>query len=83
MDHGPINTKGIMANLTNVKLWLHGLLAVFKSAFAASAAGVLVMPSVFSFTKLGFLNMIKLSAVPAMVNVCAYLKTSPVPDLEK
>jgi len=71
----------MIAKLTNFSLWLHGLAAAFISAFATSAMGVLVMPDVFSFTKVGFLNMAKLSAIPALVNVCAYLKTSPVPAL--
>jgi hypothetical protein len=36
---------------------------------------------VFTFDRAGFLNMVKLATVPALLAVFAYLKSSPVPAL--
>lgn len=71
----------MIAKLTNFNIWLHGLAAVFISTFSTSAMGLIMLPDVFSFTKVGMLNMAKMSALPALVSVFAYLKTSPVPAL--
>lgn len=62
------------------KAWLHGLAALFISTFATSASGMLALPTVFNFTHDGLLNMIKVSAVPALTAVFGYLKASPLPD---
>lgn len=71
----------MVAKLTNVRVWLHGLIAAFVSAFATGASGVIGLPTVFTFDKVGLINMIKLATVPAMLAVFAYLKSSPVPAL--
>lgn len=71
----------MIANLKNINIWAHGLAAAFISAFATSAMGFIVLPTVFSFDRNGFINMAKMSCVPALVNVFAYLKSSPVPEL--
>lgn len=71
----------MVAKLTNVRVWLHGLIAAFVSAFATAASGVIALPTVFTFDKVGLINMIKLATVPAMLAVFAYLKSSPVPAL--
>lgn len=65
----------------NTKIWLHGLFAAFISTFATSASGFIALPTVFNFTHNGIINMVKLSAIPAMVAVFGYLKTSPLPAL--
>jgi hypothetical protein len=65
-----------------VKLWLHGLFAAAISAAASAASGVIALPSVFTLNKAGFINMGRLAAVPAMLAVCLYLKSSPVPPVE-
>lgn len=65
----------------NTKLWLHGLFAAFISTFASSASGFIMLPGVFNFTHNGLINMAKVSALPAMIAVFAYLKTSPLPPL--
>jgi hypothetical protein len=67
------------ANFTNVKVWLHGLLAAAISAFSTAASGAVALPTVFSFTRDGVINMIKLATVPALLAVFGYLKASPLP----
>jgi hypothetical protein len=61
------------------KTWLHGLFAAAISTFATSASGAIALPTVFTFDKNGMINMLKLSAVPAMIAVFTYLKQSPLP----
>jgi hypothetical protein len=63
------------------KVWLHGLIAAFISAFSTAASGAIALPTVFNFSHDGLLNMIKLSVVPAMLAVFGYLKASPLPGL--
>jgi hypothetical protein len=65
--------------LENFKIWLHGLLAAAISAFSTAASGAIALPTVFSFSKDGVINMVKLATVPALLAVFAYLKTSPIP----
>lgn len=69
------------SNLTNVKVWLHGLVAAMISAFATGAAGVFALPTVFTFNKIGFINMVKLGTIPAIVSAFLYLKASPLPAI--
>jgi hypothetical protein len=73
-----IHKDGIMNNL---KIWIHGLVAAGISAFASAASGAIALPAVFTFDRAGFLNMVKLATVPALLAVFAYLKSSPVPAL--
>jgi len=65
-----------------VKIWFHGLFAAAISAAASAASGAIALPSVFTLNKAGFINMGRLAAVPAMLAVLLYLKTSPVPSVE-
>jgi hypothetical protein len=65
----------------NFKLWVHGLAAATISSFSSAASGVLLLPNVFTFDKPGFINMVKISVVPALLAAFAYLKSSPVPAL--
>jgi hypothetical protein len=62
------------------KVWLQGLAAAGISAFASAASGAIALPTVFTFDRVGFLNMVKLAAVPALLAVFAYLKSSPLPE---
>jgi hypothetical protein len=73
-----IHKDGIMNSL---KVWIHGLAAAAVSAFASAASGAIALPTVFTFDRAGFLNMVKLATVPALLAVFAYLKNSPVPAL--
>lgn len=66
--------------MTSVRVWLHGLAAAGVSAFASAASGAIALPGVFTFDRVGFLNMVKMATVPAMLAVFAYLKSSPVPE---
>lgn len=67
--------------MDDFKIWLQGLAAAGISAFASAASGAIALPTVFTFDKVGFLNMVKVAAVPAMLAVFAYLKSSPLPVL--
>jgi hypothetical protein len=67
--------------MNSVKVWFHGLAAAGVSAFASAASGAIALPSVFTFDWIGLVNMAKLAAVPALLAVFAYLRTSPVPAL--
>jgi hypothetical protein len=69
--------------MNNLKIWLHGLAAAAISAFASAASGAIALPTVFTFDKIGLLNMTKMATIPALLAVFAYLKTSPVPPLTK
>jgi hypothetical protein len=64
-----------------LKIWIHGLAAAAVSAFASAASGAIALPTVFTFDRTGFVNMVKLATVPALLAVFAYLKSSPVPSL--
>lgn len=63
----------------NFKIWFRGLMAAAISAFSTAASGALTLPTVFNFSHNGFMNILKLSTVPALLAVFAYLKQSPVP----
>ncbi len=67
--------------MKNFILWIHGLAAVSISAFASSASGFLLLPSVFNFSHDGIVNMVKVSTVPALLAAFAYLKASPLPPV--
>jgi hypothetical protein len=67
--------------MNSFKIWVHGLAAAAISAFASAASGAIALPNVFTFDRTGFLNMAKLAAVPALLAVFAYLKSSPIPTL--
>lgn len=59
--------------------WFHGLGAVVISSFSTSAAGIIALPTVFNFSKAGFINMAKMSCIPALLAAFLYLKQSPLP----
>jgi hypothetical protein len=67
----------------NTRIWLHTIGAAFISSFSTSASGMLMLPSVFNFSHDGLMNMIKVSAVPALAAVFGYLKASPLPPLDQ
>jgi hypothetical protein len=79
LQRDEIHKDGIMNSL---KIWIHGLAAAAISAFASAASGAIALPTVFTFDRAGFLNMVKLATVPALLAVFAYLKSSPVPALD-
>ena len=69
--------------MSEVTVWLKGLAAAGISAFASAASGAIALPTVFTFDRVGFFNMLKLATVPAMLAVFAYLKSSPLPAAER
>ncbi len=66
--------------MNSFRVWVHGLAAAAISAFATAASGAIALPGVFTFDRAGFLNMVKMATVPALLAVFAYLKSSPVPE---
>lgn len=67
--------------MNSVKVWFHGFAAAVVSAAASAASGAIMLPTVFTLDKTGFINMGKLAAGPALLAAFAYLKASPVPAL--
>lgn len=65
----------------NFRVWFHGLMAATISTFATAVSGFIGLPSVFTFDKNGMINVLRMSAVPTIIAVLAYLKQSPVPVL--
>lgn len=64
---------------SNTRAWLHGLFAIVISAFATSASGIIMLPTVFNFSHDGIINMIKVAGAPALLAAFTYLKQSPLP----
>lgn len=62
----------------NFKLWIRGLVSAAISAFSTAASGAITLPTVFNFSHDGLMNILKLSAVPTLLVVLAYLKQSPL-----
>ena len=65
----------------NTKVWLHGLFAGAIGSFSTGAGGVLTLPGVFNLSHEGLINLAKITLVPALLTVFAYLKQSPLPEL--
>ena len=65
----------------NTKIWLHGLFAGAIGSFSTAAGGALTLPEVFNLSHDGLINLAKITLVPALLTVFAYLKQSPLPVL--
>jgi hypothetical protein len=65
----------------NTKVWLHGLFAGAIGSFSTAAGGVLTMPGVFNFSHDGLIDVAKITLIPALLTIFAYLKQSPLPAL--
>ena len=65
----------------NTKTWLHGLFAGAIGSFSTAAGGVLSLPGVFNFSHAGLINLAKITLIPALLTIFAYLKQSPLPAL--
>ena len=67
--------------MNSLKAWLHGLLAAAIGAAASTASATLSMPGTFNlYSKLGLINLGKLSLPSAAVAAFLYLKQSPLPS---
>lgn len=67
----------------NTKTWLHGLFAGAIGSFSTAAGGVLTLPGVFNFSHDGLINLAKVTLIPALLTIFAYLKQSPLPALSQ
>jgi hypothetical protein len=65
----------------NTKVWLHGLFAGVIGSFSTAAGGALTLPGVFNLSHEGLVNLAKITLIPALLTVFAYLKQSPLPAL--
>lgn len=63
----------------NFKIWLRGLIAAAISAFATAGTGAIALPTVFNFSHDGLINILKITVVPTIAAVFAYLQKSPIP----
>jgi hypothetical protein len=66
---------------TTTKKWLKGLAATAISTLANTVSGLILLPSVFNFSKTGMENTAKLIAVPVIGALCLYLQKSPLSDV--
>lgn len=61
--------------------WLKGLAATAISTLANTVSGLLLLPSVFNFSKAGIANTVKLAVIPVISALCLYLQKSPLSDV--
>jgi hypothetical protein len=66
----------------NWKVWLQGLLAAAITAFSTAISGALALPTVFTWNRIGLINVLKLATIPTVLAFFGYLKQNPVPQLE-
>lgn len=65
---------------STTKAWLYGAGTTFISAFSTAATGALTLPTVFNTSHDGMWNVVKLTVVPALINLFSYLAKSPLPS---
>ena len=65
----------------NTQVWLHGLFAGAIGSFSTAAGGALTLPGVFNLSHDGLINLAKITLIPSLLTVFAYLKQSPLPAL--
>ena len=65
---------------TNVKAWLHSIMAAAIGGASNAALGALAMPDTFNFSHAGLINLGKIALVGALVPVLTLLKQSPLPS---
>ena len=58
--------------MNNLKTWIHGMAAAAISAFASAASGAIALPTVFTFDRTGFLNMVKLATAVSYTHLDVY-----------
>ena len=66
----------------NWKSWLQGLLAAAVTAFSTAISGALALPTVFTWNRVGLINVLKLATIPTVLAFFGYLKQNPTPMLE-
>lgn len=64
----------------NLKTWIHSIIAAAVGGAATSVSAVLVAPTSFNFTSIGWENIGKVALAGAIIPVLALLKKSPLPD---
>lgn len=67
--------------MSNLKIWLHGLLAAVIGGASTAASAALVDTVTFNFSHAGLIALGKISASAAAISTIAYLKQSPVPAM--
>jgi hypothetical protein len=64
------------------KLWLHGLISAFVTGATSAITAAIVKPEAFNLGA-GFHDILKLAGVAGFVGACAYLKQSPLPQIDE
>lgn len=69
-----------MAKLSSLSNWIRGLIAATIGGAATAVTAMIVSPDVFNFHDLSKLG--QMAAGGAFINLCFYLKQSPIPPPE-
>jgi hypothetical protein len=67
--------------MSNLKIWIHGLLAAVVGGASTAASAALVDNVTFNFSHAGLVALGKISASAAAISTIAYLKQSPLPAM--
>lgn len=66
----------------NWSVWLQGLLAAAVTAFSTAITGALALPTVFTWDRIGLINVLKMATIPTVLAFFGYLKQHPTPQLQ-
>ena len=70
-----------MIDKEKVIAWLYGLIGSAINAGASAVSVMVISPNEFNFHD-GFLNLLKLFGVSAIMGIFLYLKQSPLPSVK-
>jgi len=65
------------------KVWAKGIAAALIGGGASAVAAAMTAPGIMNGTRGGWMLLLRMSAVAAVLNAAAYLKKSPLPVDEK
>lgn len=68
-----------MANMTNITIWIKGLIAAVIGGVANTVGLMIIDPLTFNLNE-GFNSLLKAGATSAIVSAALYLKQSPIPS---
>src|ERR1700758_4126869 len=64
------------------KVWMKGIAAALIGGGASAVAAAVTAPGIVSGTRGSWMVLLRMSAVAAVLNAAAYLKKSPLPEVE-
>lgn len=68
--------------MKSIKNWAHGLVSALIGGAASSISAGMIDPETFNVND-GLTNVLKLAAVSGIVTAAAFLKQSPLPQMNK